>query len=134
MEEGRAQKDLGEKCLSILSFFSEIIMAKPKVLLLLILRIQIHIWLSGILWTVIWVLNWDKLAILTVKPMYYLNENCHCITSFFQCFTWVANVFIFYCHYKMPSNTKLQTSREQGNYLLSCNNAFIIFALAVTVY
>lgn len=113
-------------------FSSENIMVKPRVVLLLILRIQIHIQLSGFLWTGIWMLNWDELAIVTAMLVYYLNENCHSITSFFECFTWMANIFIFYCHYKMSSNSKLQT--PQGNYLLSGNNAFIIFALTITTY
>lgn len=43
----------------------------------------------------------------------------------------MENAFIFYCCYKTPSNTKLQT--PQGNYLLSGNNTFIIFTLTIMI-
>lgn len=108
-------KSLAEKYLTILCF--SLVRLKWQNQRLLILEIQMCIQLSGILLTGIWVFNWDELPILPTKPMHYLNEDCHSIPSWFNCFTWMWNVFIFYCCYKISSKQKLQ--KPQGNCLLT---------------
>lgn len=126
----RALKNLDEKYLTILCI--TLVRLKWQNQRLLILKIQMCIWLSGFLWTGTWVLNWDKLPILPTKPLHYLTEDCHSIPSCFHCFTWMWNVFIFYCCYKISSNTKLQT--PQGNYLLPVKNTCIIFTFTTMVH
>lgn len=125
----RALKNHAKKYLTISFFSSETKMAKPKAA---DSKIQMWIWLSGFLWTSTWVLNWDELPILSTKLLHYLNEDCHSIPSCFHYFTWMWNVFIFYCCYKISSKQKLQT--PQGNYILPGKNTFIIFTFTIMVH